>query len=98
MITIRATIATSANKGWKVHQLDIITSFLNRDLEEEVYVTQTLGFVIKGVDTKVCQLLIAQPWHKHWQTTKRVFRLPQRHHGFQPLLWRRQFIYINSLH
>ena len=53
MTTIGATIAADANKGWKVHQLDIKTAFLNDDLDEEVYVTKPPGFVIKGAETKV---------------------------------------------
>ena len=40
MTTIRATIA---NNGWKVHQFDIKTAFLNGDLEEELYLTQLPG-------------------------------------------------------
>ena len=51
--TIRAAVAADANKGWKVHQLDIKTAFLNDDLDEEVYVTKPPGFVIKGAETKV---------------------------------------------
>ena len=56
MTTIRAAVATTANKGWKVHQLDIKSDFLNGDLEEVVYATQLVGFIIKGAKTKVCRL------------------------------------------
>ena len=59
MTTIRATVAAAAIKGWKVHQLDIKTAFLNGDLEEEVYVAQPPGFITKGAETKVCRLLKA---------------------------------------
>jgi len=31
--------------GWKINQLDIHNVFLNRTLDEEVYMQQPLGFV-----------------------------------------------------
>ena len=46
--TIRCGIALAAHNGWKVHQLDIKTVFLNEILAEEVYVSQPLGFEIGG--------------------------------------------------
>ena len=54
-----ATIATTTNKGGMVHHLNIKTTFLNRDLKEEVCVTQPFGCVIKTVETKVCRILKA---------------------------------------
>ena len=33
--------------GWEVHHLDIKSVFLNGDLQEEVYVAQPEGFIIK---------------------------------------------------
>ncbi|MCO5553831.1 hypothetical protein L7F22_007357 [Adiantum nelumboides] len=46
--TIRSLLAIAAHHNWKVHQLDIKTAFLNGDLQEEVYVSQPSGFVVKG--------------------------------------------------
>ena len=40
MTTIRTVVALVAQRGWKVHQLDIKTTFLDGDLQEEVYVKQ----------------------------------------------------------
>ena len=40
----------------------------------------------------------AQPWNKALASNQASFPLPQKHYGFQPLLWRRKFIYFNSLH
>jgi len=36
--TVKLILALAANRGWKVHHLDVKTAFLNGDLEEEVYV------------------------------------------------------------
>ena len=37
-------MALVAKLGWKLHQMDVKTIFLNGVVEEEVYVEQTLGF------------------------------------------------------
>ena len=34
--TIRLTLALDAQRGWKVHQMDVKSAFLNGDLKEEV--------------------------------------------------------------
>lgn len=54
--TIRALIALAAQKGWFLYQLDVKSAFLNGVLEEEVYVDQPQGFVIKGKEDKVYKL------------------------------------------
>lgn len=38
METIRVILALAANKGWKVHHIDVKSTFLNGVLQEEVYV------------------------------------------------------------
>ncbi|KAI5328240.1 hypothetical protein L3X38_027637 [Prunus dulcis] len=54
--TIRTLIPLAAQKGWKLCQLDVKSAFLNGILEEEVYVDQPEGFVIKGAEDKVYRL------------------------------------------
>ncbi|CAM8933228.1 unnamed protein product [Rhodiola kirilowii] len=41
---IRLLIAYSVQFGFKLHQMDVKTAFLNGNLKEEVYVSQTPGF------------------------------------------------------
>jgi hypothetical protein len=57
--TIRLTLALAAQKGWKVHQMDVKSAFLNGDLEEDVYMQQPPGFEIAGQEHKVCKLIKA---------------------------------------
>ena len=54
--TIRTLIALAAQKGWQLYQLDVKSAFLNGILEEEVYVDQPEGFVVKGCESKVYRL------------------------------------------
>jgi hypothetical protein len=54
--SIRATMAIVAKMGWKLHQTDIKTAFLNGVIEEEVYVEQPQGFETHDSQTHVCRL------------------------------------------
>ncbi|KAG8492427.1 hypothetical protein CXB51_009682 [Gossypium anomalum] len=54
--TIRLLIALVAQKQWKIHQLDVKSAFLNRFLEEEIYIDQPQGFVVSGKEQMVYRL------------------------------------------
>jgi transposase InsO family protein len=54
--TIRLLLALAAVKDYEADQMDVKTAFLNGDLEEEVYMEQPLGYVVKGQERKVCLL------------------------------------------
>ena len=52
---VRAIIAINVAKGWKIHQMDVKTTFLNEKIEEEVYLEQLEGFVTHDVASYVCK-------------------------------------------
>ena len=52
--SIRTLLALANIKEWIVHQMDVVSAFLNGDLLEEVYMVQPKGF-IKGKNL-VCRL------------------------------------------
>ena len=55
--SIRLILAIVASLDLKLHQMDVKIAFLNRGLEEEIYMQQSNGFVEKGQEHKVCKLL-----------------------------------------
>ncbi|GKD48884.1 retrovirus-related pol polyprotein from transposon TNT 1-94 [Tanacetum coccineum] len=54
--TIRMIIIIAAQYRWKIHQMDVKSTFLNGLLEEEVYMEQPEGYVAKGQEGKVLRL------------------------------------------
>nr|GEU48829.1 zinc finger, CCHC-type [Tanacetum cinerariifolium] len=55
--TIRLLLALAAIHNLVIHQMDVKTTFLNGDLEEEVYMKQPEGFVMPGNEHRVCKLV-----------------------------------------
>nr|GEY77679.1 hypothetical protein [Tanacetum cinerariifolium] len=51
--TIRLLLALTAVHNLVIHQIDVKTTFLNGDLDEEVYMKQPEGFVMPGNDHKI---------------------------------------------
>jgi hypothetical protein len=54
--SIRVIIALASVLGWKLHQMDVKTTFLNGNVEHEVFLEQLDGFVLHNKDTHVCKL------------------------------------------
>jgi hypothetical protein len=56
MDSVRPLITHMTHEGWEVHHMDVKSTFLNGDLQEEVYVEQSMGFVVTGKEHKVLKL------------------------------------------
>lgn len=54
--TIRLILAMATKENWLVHHLDVKSAFLHGDLKEEVYVSQPVGFLVKGKENMVYRL------------------------------------------
>jgi hypothetical protein len=53
--SIRTIISLASVLGWKLHQMDVKTTFLNGQVEEEVYLEQPYGFVVHKKESHVCK-------------------------------------------
>ncbi|RVW69919.1 Copia protein [Vitis vinifera] len=51
--TIRMLLALAAQNDWNMHQMDVKSAFLNGYLEEDIFVDQLEGFIVKGMEEKV---------------------------------------------
>ena len=54
--TIRLVVGIVNSNNWSMYQMNVKSSFLNGPLEEEVYVEQPLGFMVKNQDGRVYKL------------------------------------------
>ncbi|GKA92339.1 zinc finger, CCHC-type containing protein [Tanacetum coccineum] len=55
--TIRLLIVMASIYNLIIHQMDVKTTFLNGELDEEVYMNQPQGFIMSGNENKVCKLI-----------------------------------------
>ena len=55
-VTIQIVLTIALASCWTVRQLDVQNTFLNGDLEEQVYTSQPPSFVDKGYPYKVYSL------------------------------------------
>ncbi|GJY51853.1 zinc finger, CCHC-type containing protein, partial [Tanacetum coccineum] len=75
--TIRLLTVMASIHNLIFNQMDVKTTFLNGELEEEVYMNQPQGFVMPGNENKVCKLIkslygLKQAPKKFDETGKRV--------------------------
>ena len=54
--SIRTLLALAVHKDMIVHQMDVVTAFLNGKLDEEIYMQQPEGYQISGKENLVCRL------------------------------------------
>ena len=55
-ISICLILAIVAHLDLELFQMDVKTTFLNRELDEEIYMDQPIGFEVKEQGCKVCRL------------------------------------------
>jgi hypothetical protein len=85
--TIRTLLAIAVHLNWPIHQLDVLTAFLNGILKEDVYMLQPPGFVQFGMEHLVCKLhkslygLKQSPraWYARLHATLLAWNLLQSH-------------------
>ena len=55
--SIRMVLAIAALRNLEIHQMDVKTTFLNGDLDKEIYMEQPEDFIAFGQEKKVCRLV-----------------------------------------
>lgn len=54
--SIRSIFVILVQMGWKIHQMDVNTTFLNETIEEDVYIDKHEGFETFNRELHVCRL------------------------------------------
>ena len=77
LTTIQVLLPLATSYGLLIHQMDVKTTFLNGESEEEIYMDQLNGFVANGQEGMVCKLLkslyglkqATKQWHEKFDST-----------------------------
>jgi hypothetical protein len=75
--TIYVLLSLAGSRGLLIHQIDVKTTFLDEELEEEIDMTQPNGFIVNGQEDKVCKLQKSlfdmkqapKQWHEKFDVT-----------------------------
>jgi hypothetical protein len=54
--SVRLLIVVTVHEAWEVHRMNVKSTFLNNDLQDEVYVEQLVGFIVTGMEHEVLKL------------------------------------------
>ena len=75
--TIRLPLGLVAHFDLELHQMDVVTAFLNGDLDEDIYMEQPEGCIDKHKSDYVCKLLKAlyglKQAHRQWHAKVDAF-------------------------
>lgn len=55
--TIRTLLAAAVNEEMHVHQMDVVSAYLQGELSDEIYMEQPEMYVQQGKESKVCKLM-----------------------------------------
>jgi hypothetical protein len=77
LTTIRILHSLATSHGFLVYQMDDKTTFINGELEEEIYMTQPNGFLLKGQENMMCKMQKSlyglkqtpKKWHEKFDVT-----------------------------
>jgi hypothetical protein len=77
LTTIHVLLSLATSNGLLIHLMDVKTTFLNEELEEEIYMTQSDWFIVKDQEDKVCKLQKSlyglkqapKQWHEKFHVT-----------------------------
>jgi hypothetical protein len=50
LVLVRLLITLVKHEGWEVHNMDVKSTLLNVNLQEEVYIEQPTCFIITGME------------------------------------------------
>jgi hypothetical protein len=56
LTSIGFLLSISSTSNFEIEKMDVKTAFLHQDLDEEIYMRQPNGFVVKGKEELVCKL------------------------------------------
>ncbi|GJZ24426.1 calcineurin B-like protein 4 [Tanacetum coccineum] len=82
----RMVLAIAALRNLEVHLMDVKPTFLNGDLEEEIYMNQPQGFIAPELKSKVCRLV---------KSLYDLRKAPKQGHQISP--YHKMFFYLITL-
>ncbi len=72
--SVRTLLAYAVQNHLIIHQMDVITAFLNGMLDEDIYMQQPEGYEIQGKENLVCKTNLSMDLNKHQDVGTRHYK------------------------